>query len=249
MRSDYKDWLVAQQYAANTQTAQLHRLRRVEDAYGDLDAHLANGTLGDVVKELTYGVDDERRERPNPSRLSLEGSIRKSLQSYKSAVVRYGHFIAAADAARSQVATSSGVSLPIPEVEQTRQRFALERDMQAELRRSIAKLDASLTIIDDGAERSVESGFIDIMCEDEAGDLVVIELKAGAADSRAIGQILGYMGDIATEEAGRTVRGILVAHDFDRRVRSAARVIPSITLMRYAIEFLFEPQPLIESMT
>lgn len=248
MRSDYKDWLVAQQYAPNTQVAQLHRVRRVEEAYGDLATHLAKGTLGDVVRELTYGAEDERRDLPNPSKLVLEGSIRKSLQSFKGAVVRYAGFLDSLDSAASASQTALNVAQPIVETDPARQRFALERDMQAELRRSIGKLDATLKIIDDGAERSVPSGFIDIMCENEAGDLVVIELKAGTADSRAIGQILGYMGDIAADETGRVVSGILVAHDFDRRVKSAARMIPNLKLMRYSIAFHFEPESSLEAM-
>ena len=109
--------------------------------------------------------------------------------------------------------------------------------MQAALRGKITSLDPYLRIIDDGAERAVSSGLIDITCEDNSS-LVVVELKAGKADSRAIGQILGYMGDLQ-EESGKTVRGILIAHDFDQRAKSAARVVPTLTLKRYSIAFNF----------
>src|SRR5690606_30952197 len=101
----------------------------------------------------------------------------------------------------------------------------------------IACLEHSLKIIDDGAERAVDSGLIDITCED-GNSIVVVELKAGKADSRAIGQILGYMGDLQEEE-DKPVRGILVAHGFDRRAKAAARVVPALTLKRYSIEFKF----------
>jgi RecB family endonuclease NucS len=110
--------------------------------------------------------------------------------------------------------------------------------MQATLRRNIASLDPSLKIIDDGAERAVDSGFIDITCED-GSTIVVVELKSGKADSRAIAQILGYMGDIQEEEGGKPVRGILVAHDFDKRTKAAARVVPALSLIKYSIEFKF----------
>lgn len=122
--------------------------------------------------------------------------------------------------------------------ESAKQRFALERDMQEALRRNITSLDPSLNILDDGAERAVNSGLIDITCDDGVS-IVVVELKAGKADSRAIGQILGYMGDIQEEEGGKPVRGILVAHDFDKRTKAAARVVPTLTLKKYAIEFKF----------
>ncbi len=67
--------------------------------------------------------------------------------------------------------------------------------MQAALRIEIAQLEPNLTIADDGAERSVNSGFIDITARDASGATVVVELKAGAAGQRAIAQILSYMGD------------------------------------------------------
>jgi RecB family endonuclease NucS len=82
----------------------------------------------------------------------------------------------------------------------------------------------------------VKTGFIDITCEDDES-IVVIELKAGVADSPAIGQILGYIGDLMVEEEGRKVKGILVAHDFDKRCKSAARAISGLTLKKYAIDF------------
>ena len=109
--------------------------------------------------------------------------------------------------------------------------------MQVALRHNIKNLNPDLKIIDDGAERSVNSGFIDITCEDTK-NIVVVELKAGKADSRAIGQILGYMGDLQEEEE-KSVRGILVAHDFDRRAKAAARVVPTLELKKYSIEFKF----------
>ena len=47
------------------------------------------------------------------------------------------------------------------------------------------------------------------------------------------------MGDLQEEESGKKVRGILVAHDFDKRVKAAARVVPTLTLKKYSIEFKF----------
>lgn len=99
--------------------------------------------------------------------------------------------------------------------------FGLERDLQMALRGNIEQLEPGLTIIDGGREKIVASGRIDITARDQEGATVVIELKA-MADREAIGQILGYMGDLT--EDGAPVRGILVAHDFVRSSVSAARV-------------------------
>jgi endonuclease len=241
MRQDYPQWLIEQKYSDGTQTAQIHRVKKVEESYGSLDEHFAKGTYDDVIAPLQYSTSDERANKPNPSKIKFDGNIRNNLQSYKNAVVRYRKFLnegrfEGASAEAKEFVENTDVPASFENTKQ--QRFSLERDMQAALRRNIASLDTSLKIMDDGAERAVSSGLIDITCEDDAS-IVVVELKAGKADSRAIGQILGYMGDLQEEEGGRPVRGILVAHDFDKRAKAAARVVPTLTLKRYSIEFQF----------
>jgi hypothetical protein len=240
MHIDYPKWLAEQKYSEGTQTAQIYRVQKVEEHYGNLDEHFANGTYQDIVTSLEYSTNDERSNKPNPSKIKFEGNIRNNLQSYKNAVVRYRKFLSGdifqSESSEDQQHYNREVSLQSEEAVQ--QRFSLERDMQAALRLNIKSLDPSLTIIDDGAERAVDSGFIDITCSD-VSSIVVVELKAGKADSKAIGQILGYMGDLQEEESGKSVRGILVAHDFDRRAKAAAKVVPTLTLKKYSIEFKF----------
>jgi hypothetical protein len=247
MRADYKQWLEEQKYDSGTIAAQLHRAGRVEDCYGNLDEHFANGTLQSVIDELTYSAEDERRGKPNPSKVPFKGNIRNNLASYKNAVVRYRKFLTGgwerADK-EPPIELANESQLPTATEEQSEagsQKLSLERDMQRALRLNIKQLSDTLSIVDDGAERSVSSGLIDITCHDESdGALVVIELKAGKADSRAIGQILGYMGDLADEEERKLIRGILVAHEFDKRSKAAAKVVPTLKLMRYSVDFNFE---------
>ena len=243
MRSDYKSWLIAEEYSDNTVTAQLHRVGKVEAAYGSLDDIFVGGTYEDLISELTYSAQDERSDKPNPSRISFEGNTRNNLQSYKNAVVRYRKFLLAEPVAVAVEATSLTASV-VRSDDSTieKQRLSLERDMQTALRRDIHLLESGLTIIDDGAERAVNSGFIDILCHDEEARVVVVELKAGKTDARVVGQILGYMGDLLEEDELSTVRGIIVAHEFDRRTIAAAKAVPGLTLMRYSISFNFEPQ-------
>ncbi len=252
MRIDYKGWLEERQYDTATITAQLHRAGRVEDCYGDLESHYREGTLQGIIDELKYSAEDERQNKPNPSKIPFIGNARKNLASYKNAVVLYRKFLAGGwensdvDAPKATaIIAPSLVSVQTAQIAADtpeRQRFSLERDMQSMLRRDIESLGNTLLIIDDGAERSVDSGLIDITCSDsEDGAIVVVELKADKADSRAIGQILGYMGDLFIEEEGKTVRGILVAHDFDKRAKAAARVVPTLKLVKYSVSFRFEP--------
>jgi hypothetical protein len=240
MRPDYPKWLAEQQYSEATQSMQLYRVKKVEDAYGSLDEHYKKGTYDGVIAALQYSTNDERVNKPNPSKLKFEGNIRNNLQSYKNAAVRYRKFLCDGEfeGGSPQIEVPDENMSPGFAEETSQQRLSLERDMQAALRRNIASLDSALKIIDDGAERAVDSGFIDITCDDSKA-IVVVELKAGKADSRAIGQILGYMGNLQEEEGGKAVRGILVAHSFDKRAKAAARVVPTLTLKTYSIEFKF----------
>ena len=128
--------------------------------------------------------------------------------------------------------------------------FGLERDLQRTLRQNIAQLEPGLRIIDDGHERRCAAGLIDILCEDAGGALVVIELKPGFAKDAALGQLLGYMGALKREmadgeQAERSVRGILVAKEFDDRVRYASLAVPKLRLMSYQIQFAFEDRGLL----
>jgi endonuclease len=47
------------------------------------------------------------------------------------------------------------------------------------------------------------------------------------------------MGDVAAEQEGETVRGILVASDFDAKAKAAAKVVPCLMLRKYSVRFLF----------
>ena len=241
MKSTYKLWLDRQGYAAGTIHTQLYRAARVEECYGDLDEHYDQDRLQSVIDALKYTSEDERRNAPNPSKIPFDGNARNNLASYRNAVERYCRFrhetqdgdagantLAPNDEAASDPADDRG------------QLVGLERDLQAALRRAIDQLESGLEIVDNGAERSVASGFIDITARDVQDAIVVIELKSGTARQGAVAQVLSYMGDIADEESGRAVRGILVAADFDKKARSAARMVPYLTLRSYRVSFEFE---------
>lgn len=241
MRTEqYKQWLELQQYQANTIAAQMHRAGRVEEYFGDLDTHYEADRLASVSQALAYTMTDRRNNRPNPTPIPFDGDPYNNLASYRDAVNRYRRFRADAELNPvepvQQIAVTPSVTLSD---EDNGQRIGLERDMQAALRARMVQLENGLTVIDDGAERSVESGFIDITARDSTGVTVVIELKTGVAGQRAVAQILSYMGDMVYEQDGARVRGILIAADFDARARSAARMVPDLTLRKYSVRFLF----------
>ena len=245
MREDYKRWLVEQGYTEKSISSRISDAQKVERLYGALDDLISAGGYDALIEELSFSTEDERRGRANPSRIQTDGNIRTNLASYKGAAALYRRFLTEADLAPGNP-VGGGKPLVLPEgatsdaVNLEKQRLSLERDMQTALRRDIMRLEPGLRIIDDGAERYVATGFIDILCKDAQDGVVVVELKAGKADPRVIGQTLGYMGDLMDEDSLQSVRGIIIAHDFDPRTRSAARAVASLTLYTYTVAFTFQ---------
>jgi len=84
-----------------------------------------------------------------------------------------------------------------------------------------------------------EIGRIDLLCEDEdTNDIVVIELKRGRPSDEVVGQLARYMGWARKRIAnGRNVKGIVLAPDFDAKLRYAAEAIPGVDLYYYKIRF------------
>lgn len=142
--------------------------------------------------------------------------------------------------AKGLIQRSEETSDPVDDVtEEDWQIDWMESAMQSALRRTIGQLEEGLKILDGGKEKGVECGRIDITAEDKNGALVVVELKTGTAGAGAVGQIMGYMGDLKAENPAKKVRGILVACDFDSKARSAARLLDNLSLHHYRVNFEF----------
>lgn len=237
----YRKWLEERKYDQGTINAQIYRASRVEEYHGDLDEHFSKDGMSGLLELLSYSKSDERSKRENPSKIPFNGDIYSNIAAYGAAVKRYLKFITesidgfvdSSDIADEKIENQNSANV----IEG--QRIGLERDMQMALRANIQQLEPGLVVIDEGAERSVTSGFIDITSRDVNGVTVVIELKAGRAGRNAVGQIISYMGDISLEYDGGDVRGILVASDFDRNAISAARMVPSLKLLKYSVRFEF----------
>lgn len=234
---DFEEWLRSQKYADNTIASQINRISRIRNAYPNIDEMYEADECRSIMHELYYTKNDERSARPNPTKISISGNIYNNLATYRATLGRYIRF--------KQSSISEDGSVPHTVVRDAADDvdegpIGLERDMQRAIRQNISQLEAGLDVNDDGVERRVESGFIDITARDKDGNTVVIELKTGVAGQRAIAQILSYMGDMVEEGESPSIRGILVAFDFDGKAISAAKMVPSLQLVKYRFRFDFE---------
>ena len=122
--------------------------------------------------------------------------------------------------------------------------LSLERDLEEYISRNLGELEEGLALYSEGGlsgrQYSTDVGRIDLLAVDREGNFVVIELKAGLATDRVIGQVLGYVRYVRKNLAkGKDVRGIIVAEDFDERLKYAVAETPNLRLKRYTVKFEF----------
>jgi len=68
--------------------------------------------------------------------------------------------------------------------------------------------------------------------------LLVIELKKGKGTDQVLGQVLRYMGYVNTvREDNQTVKGLIVAHEDDPRIRHALSMVQNVGFYTYKIHF------------
>ena len=256
---DFRVWMDESGNAPSTTQTRTSGIRRVERDEGiDVDEEFQKDGMKSLLELFRYTSNDTRANRPNPTKLKIATeSLQRDISWFAGHLRKYRDFclskgdsatyVKPAPIARelrthapADTSTRPKKTKPL-KTSDSNSVFALEAHLQAALRENIAQLDPDLEIIDGGGERRVQSGFIDIMARDKAGCHVVIELKAGMARDAVVAQTLGYMNDVKDEDE-KEVRGIIVAADFNKRVRSAAEHIPNLILKSYRYDLGFKTE-------
>lgn len=91
-----------------------------------------------------------------------------------------------------------------------------------------------------GRQYQTDTGPLDILAiSKDKQTLLVVELKKGRASDVVVGQALRYMGYVQDElaEEGQAVKGIIIAHEDDQRIRRALTMVPSVEFYRYQVSF------------
>ena len=91
-----------------------------------------------------------------------------------------------------------------------------------------------------GQQYASDTGLIDILAiSKDKKEILIIELKRGRASDNVIGQIQRYMGYVQQElaESGQSVKGVIIAHEDDIKIRRALVVAKNIEFYRYQVSF------------
>ena len=123
----------------------------------------------------------------------------------------------------------------------------MENDLENFLVENLHLIDKDLKLFQDekgksGRQYITEIGDIDLLCK-KNNDFVVIELKKGRSSDKVVGQISRYIGWVKEKLANaNSVKGIIIVHDFDNKLKYAALAHPNIELKYYkiSIEFVTE---------
>src|SRR5437764_7279556 len=99
------------------------------------------------------------------------------------------------------------------------QKDGVERDLQLELAAAPRALGEELTLVK--REWTTELGPVDLMCRDEDGEWVAVEIKRiGTID--AVEQLTRYLGFIRLDPAKATCRGVLAAQTIKPQAQTLA---------------------------
>src|SRR5437660_5852424 len=91
MKQDFRTW-VESSYGPGVAASRLANCKRVERHYGDLDRLYGNHRMTSLLSCLSYSTDDERHGRVNPSRIPINGNLRKGLTTLHTAISLYIKF-------------------------------------------------------------------------------------------------------------------------------------------------------------
>jgi hypothetical protein len=133
----------------------------------------------------------------------------------------------------------------LEEIESAEVSLKLERDLEDFIVENLHIIEPDLVLYQDengqsGRQYPTDVGTIDILCKNQS-DFVLVELKKGRTSDQVVGQISRYIGWIKefVAEQGQNIRGIIIVHDFDPKLKYAVRAHDNLQLKYYEIQLKF----------
>jgi hypothetical protein len=120
----------------------------------------------------------------------------------------------------------------------------MEHELEDFLINNLGLIEGGLELYTDeqgknGRQYLTDVGTIDLLCKNK-GDFVIIELKKGRISDAVVGQISRYIGWVRENLAeGHSIRGIIIVHDFDLKLKYAVLANDNLEIKYYKIQINF----------
>ena len=127
---------------------------------------------------------------------------------------------------------------------QARIDIQMERDLEDFLINNLNLIEEGLELYIDergisGRQYQTDVGIIDLLCKNREA-FVVVELKKGRASDTVVGQISRYIGWVRENlSEGHDVRGLIIVHDFNPKLKYAVLAHENLKLRYYEIQIKF----------
>src|SRR6266436_3923820 len=109
--------------------------------------------------------------------------------------------------------------------------ISMEQDLRDFLAENVFLVEKGLTLI--GKEYDTrDAGRIDLLCKDEEGSHVVVELKKGRIGHEVVGQILKYVGWVQ-KNLHKKARGIIIDSEPDDKLHYATLPLQGLDKVKY----------------
>ena len=239
MERNFKSWLIKRGYS-DTGAANSYSRAIIQ-----ISEHYSQKTGGKVD---IFSITDQAKisqiahDYSQSGRFSTFGYEQHG--RYRAAISRYAEFFVHKHENPLEQPVSKEDSGSEIEVGITQTNFAYERDLQTTLCAQIAELFPGYKIFGEsnlGVEYSIGGRRIDVLLENnKTGELLVVELKSGAADFRVFGQISMYLGLLKNQFPERAISGVIVAGSIEDSLRQACSTTDKVELRIYRMSIELE---------
>lgn len=111
---EFLNWLIKSGQKENTANSVLSRVKRVENAYPDLDSRIEDSSIEALLNTFIYTKKDEAKKRIPLHKIEIEGNPYSGTQSLRTALTQYIEFrrttdahMAVADYSKTSIANST----------------------------------------------------------------------------------------------------------------------------------------------
>lgn len=125
----------------------------------------------------------------------------------------------------------TGQSAMVPLINQKRP--LAERNLEEFVIQQLDEIEPGLKLIKN--QLSTPAGRLDILCQDQLGWYVVVELKRGQGTDQVVGQILRYMGWVQENYSTDKVRGIIIVGKKDNIMSYAIKAAPNVQAKEFRL--------------